>query len=70
MYKVKLEEERKDVVLSKREKKAAHISNDVEKMKQVNQMNKSIETMDCDFVDYMILVERNNNLVLVRKVMN
>ena len=70
MYKVKLEEERKDVVLSKREKKAAHISNDVEKMKQVNQMNKSIETMDCDFVDYMILVERNNNLALVRKVMN
>ena len=58
VYKAKLEEERKN----------GHISNDIEKMKQqVNQMNKSIETMDHDFVDYMILAERNNDLAMVRK---
>ena len=43
VYKAKLEEERKEVALSEHEKQAAHISNDVKKMKQqVNQMNKSI----------------------------
>ena len=30
-------------------------------------MNKSIETMDRNFVDCMILAERNNDLALVRK---
>ena len=68
VYKVKIEEERKNAVLSEREKQAAHFSNDIENMKQqVNQMNKPIETMDRDFVDYMILAERNNDLALVRK---
>ena len=68
VYKAKLEEERKNAVLSEREKQAAHISNDIEKMKQqVNQMNKSIEAMARDFVDCMILAERNNDLALVRK---
>ena len=68
VYKAKLEEERKNAVLSEREKQAAHISNDIEKMKQqVNQMNKSIEAMDRDFVDCTILAERNNDLALVRK---
>ena len=68
VYKAKLEEDRKNAVLSEREKQAAHISNDIEKMKQqVNQMNKSIEGMDRDFVDYLILAERNNDLALVRK---
>ena len=62
VYKAKLEEERKNTVLSEREKHAAIISNDIEKMKQqVSQMNKSTETMDHDFVDYMILGERNND---------
>ena len=43
VYKAKLEEERKNPVLSEREKQAAQISSDIEKMKQqVNQMNKSI----------------------------
>ena len=68
VYKAKLEEERKNAVLSEREKRAAHISNDIEKMKQqVNHMSKSIETMDRDFVDYMIVAERNNDLALVGK---
>ena len=66
--KAKLEEERKNAALSEREKQAAHISDDIEKMKQqVNQMNKSIETMDRDFVDYMILADGNNDLALIRK---
>ena len=68
VYKAKIEEERKNALLSEREKQAAHISNDIEKTKQqFNQMNKSIETMGRDFVDYMILAERNNDLILVRK---
>ena len=68
VYKAKIEEERKNALLSEREKQAAHISNDIEKTKQqFNQMNKSIETMGRDFVDYMILAERNNDLTLVRK---
>ena len=68
VYKVKIEEGRKNAMLSEREKQAAHFSNDIEHMKQqVNQMNKSIETMDRDFVDYMILAERNNDLALFRK---
>ena len=67
VYKAKLEEERKNAVLSEHEKQAAHISNDIEKVKQqFNQMNKSIETIDRNFVDYMILAERND-LALVRK---
>ena len=46
VYKAKLEEERKNAVLSERKKQAAHISDDTEKMKQqVNQMSKSIEKM-------------------------
>ena len=58
----------RNAVLGEREKQAAHISNDIEKMKQqVNQMNKSSETMDRDFVDYMILAGRNIDLALVRK---
>ena len=68
VYKAKLEEERKNAVLSEHEKQAAHISNDIKKMKQqVNLMNKLIEMMDHNFVDYMILAERNNDLALVRK---
>ena len=66
--KAKLEEERKNAVLSEREKQAAHVSNDIMRMKhQVHQMNKSIELMDRDFIDYMILAERNVALALVRK---
>ena len=62
---------RKNAVLSKREKQAAYISNDIEKMnQQFNQMHKSIETMDRDFVDYVIFAERNNDLAVVEKVMN
>ena len=34
VYKAKIEEERKNAVLSESEKQAAHISNDIEKMKQ------------------------------------
>ena len=65
VYKAKLE---KNAVLSERKKQAAHISNDIEKIKQeVNQVKKSTETMDRNFVDYMILAERNNDLALVRK---
>ena len=68
VYKVKLQEERKNAMLSEYEKQAAHISNDIEKIKQqVNQMNKSVEMMGHHFVDYMILAERNNDLALVRK---
>ena len=66
--KAKLEEERKNAVLSEREKQAAHVSNDIMRMKhQVHQMNKSIESMDRDFIDYMILAERNVALALVKK---
>ena len=68
VYKAKREKEGNNAVLSEREKQAAHISNDIEKMKQqVNQMNKSIETMDRDFADYMISAERSNDFALVRK---
>lgn len=68
VYKAKLEKEIKNAVLSERKKQAAHISNDIEKIKQeVNQVKKSTETMDRNFVDYMILAERNNDLALVRK---
>ena len=67
VYKVNLEEERKNAVLSECEKQVAHISNDIKKMKQqVNPINKSTETMDRDFVDYIILAERND-LALVKK---
>ena len=70
VYEAKLEEERKNAVLIEREKHAALISNDIEKMKQqVKQMNKSIETMDRDFVDYMILAERNKLWHWSEKVM-
>ena len=68
VYKANLEEERKDAVLSECEKQVAHISNDIKKMKQqVNPINKSIEMMDRDFVDYIILAERNNDLALAKK---
>ena len=68
VYKAKLEEERKNVVLSEHGKQAAYISNDIRKMKQqVNQMNKLIGTMDHGLVDYMFLAERSNDLALVRK---
>ena len=45
-YKIHLEEEKRNVFLSEREKQALHISDDIKKLKlQVNQKEKAIKMM-------------------------
>ena len=57
-HKIHLEEEKKEISLSEREKLALQIPNDIEKLKlQVKQREKTVKMMDTEFVECVRLAE-------------
>ena len=57
-YKTQLQEEKKKVVLTERDKQAEHVNSDIDKIKsQINQMTKAVEMMEREFVDCVKMAE-------------
>ena len=67
-YKAHLEEEKKKVVLTERDKQAEHINSDIDKIKtQINQMMKAVEMMKREFVDFVKMAEEKKDISYVIK---
>ena len=67
-YQNHLEEKRKKRVLSELEKKAIHISSDIESLKvKVRQMEKAVSMMEEELLDCMKLAEKKSDLSFVIK---
>ena len=68
VYKAHLEEEKKKLVLTERDKQAEHINCDIDKIKtQINQMTKAVEMMEREFVDCVKMAEEKKDISYVIK---